>query len=300
MSPSFSSCQDCGKSALPPASCPLLLASSARHPSSAEGIGLPIPADFEPTPDQSPRQRPAKRQRMSRDESSQVPLSALQRLSLSRKAGQNTPPRASPASASAAPTTTTVPATPDGKPLSKLALLAQKRKQAAAASPTPSSTGAGPSHTPSTPTRLVPTVASPSAPETPKPLSKLAQKMAAAKLAREQSAAAPTQELDAAMDSLTVASEVEDEATLKFFKNNDRRDRAKSPFFSILTARSRPEMDDIVVENIHLPPARDPTKLADRIRDAFAGAESPDDVVLRARQGRAGTAGLTTAGKGKA
>jgi elongation factor 1 alpha-like protein len=162
--------------------------------------------------------------------------------------------------------------------MSKLALLAQKRKEAALAG--------GPSSP--APTR------GPSA-ESPKPLSKLAQKMAAAKLAREAGGPTSPEELDAAMGELAVHDE--DEATKTYFRGIDKPRAAKSPFFSILTSTARSPPDDVSIDNIHLPPSRDPERLATRIRTAFADAESPDDVVLRARQGRAGTAGLTTGTK---
>jgi elongation factor 1 alpha-like protein len=46
---------------------------------------------------------------------------------------------------------------------------------------------------------------------------------------------------------------------------------------------------------MHLPVVRDLEQMEKRIRNAFAAAESPDDVVLRARQGRAGTGALASA-----
>jgi elongation factor 1 alpha-like protein len=167
-------------------------------------------------------------------------------------------------------------------------------------------------------------------------LSKLAQKMAAAKAAREQAALAaigigsvpmtaqssgsssgsgsgsvPRAVDEVASNDMDVDSapppSIEPEDPLSAFfaplslnhakmPSSTVKPRKSSAFFSIITSTSRVtvETGDVTsTTNIHLPPSRDPSKLENRIKLAFEGAESPDDVVLKARQGRAGTAGMT-------
>jgi elongation factor 1 alpha-like protein len=158
-----------------------------------------------------------------------------------------------------------------------------------------------------------------------KPLSKLAQKMAAARAAKAEAAAQlvtpdPTAgmiegvvSLDIGGDTPTQDMNPVGESLLSYLfaagppNKTMHRSRQPSPFFSLLTsAASPPDRDSPGAgpgTTMHLPVVRDQEELERRVRSAFGdGVESPDDVVLRARQGRAGTAALSTAmaRKGKA
>jgi hypothetical protein len=66
-----------------------------------------------------------------------------------------------------------------------------------------------------------------------------------------------------------------------------------STFFNVLTSTHRKAALPSSTLSMHLPAIGDPDELERRVRTAFGeGVESPDDVVLRARSGRAGTAAL--------
>jgi elongation factor 1 alpha-like protein len=241
-----------------------------------------IPAHLEPTPDQQPRRKGAKRQRMT---SPEIPLSALQRLSLARKT--------SPPDSSAGPSAPTPAAsTPEGwKPKSKLALLAEQRRLASSKA-SPSQTPGTSSPTPST--SQLPADASPS-----KPLSKLAQKMAAARAAKaDGSAKPPTSKGGEAsrMDAVNGAEEeVEiDEVDTTLFPSSTPKAPSQSTttpstFFNVLTSTHRKPLLPSSELSMHLPAIGDADELQRRIRTAFGeGVESPDDIVLRARSGRGG------------
>nr|XP_031861142.1 uncharacterized protein CI109_003503 [Kwoniella shandongensis]KAA5528214.1 hypothetical protein CI109_003503 [Kwoniella shandongensis] len=258
-----------------------------------ERKGEALPEFLMPTPDQQPR----KRRRLAAsdtDPSLQPPLTALQRLSLSRKQPSPSPGPSGPSSSSAASQT------PD-KPMSKLALLAQKRREAAQAA----ESSASPSRTPTraaTPASAVQHTIS----ESPsgKPLSKLAQKMAAARAAREEAAAKsdtptkPSPPSAMEVDPSQSSAPPDEEPTSILFATASPSGRTKppSPFFSIITSTATTANDQQppeigTVASLHVPLATDLTTLTKRFEEAFT--ESPDEIVLRKRQGRAGTADLT-------
>nr|XP_019002186.1 elongation factor 1 alpha-like protein [Kwoniella mangroviensis CBS 8507]OCF65647.1 elongation factor 1 alpha-like protein [Kwoniella mangroviensis CBS 8507] len=252
-----------------------------------------------PTPKEQPRRRPKNLfssipSSSSSSDSPQPPLTALQRLSLSRKQATSSSPSSSPA-----PTATAVSSNENGaKPMSKLALLAQKRKEAAAAAagqsaenPLRTPTKSPSSSTPASGTQ------SPNSDTASKPSSKLAQKMAAARAAREESAAkaapTPLSEDTMAIDEPNSTSTVQDDLdifsafTVPQKHKSHSSSSSPSTFFSILTSTSSADQSktDTEITNLHVPLATDISALTKRFEEAFA--ESPDEVVLRKRQGRA-------------
>jgi hypothetical protein len=69
-----------------------------------------------------------------------------------------------------------------------------------------------------------------------------------------------------------------------------------STFFNVLTTSHRKALLPPSALSMHLPAIGDADELEQRVRMAFGnGVESPDDIVLRARSGRAGTAALAPA-----
>ncbi|KAK4684503.1 hypothetical protein P7C73_g5670, partial [Tremellales sp. Uapishka_1] len=236
--------------------------------------------------------RPSRKRPALRDPSPEPPVSALQRLSLARKEAARS---SSPASASTPLVES--PSTP-AKPMSKLALLALKRKEAALnkdGASTPLATAPSPISTP-------PNEAEPSSPIPSKPLSKLAQKMAAARAAR-----AETPKVDSGGTKARQMS-TDDEAELAFvetpvpddsllFPTTLARQSTPTAFFHLLTSTKTtahlPTSTSTIPPNIHLPMVRNPDEVEQRIKDAFGeGVESPDDIVLKKREGRAGTGTL--------
>ncbi|KAK8869588.1 hypothetical protein IAR55_000155 [Kwoniella newhampshirensis] len=266
--------------------------------------GEALPQHLVPTPDQQPRKR--RRLAATNDDSLQPPLTALQRLSLSRRQASPSPASSPGPSHSAVPT----PSTPDSgaRPMSKLALLAQKRREAAQATESSSSSPSQILSGPSTPSNV--TQHSSLGPSG-RPLSKLAQKMAAARAAREEAATksdgyitVPESSVmdvgDASKKSLPIEA-----PTSTLFTNVSTRIKPKAPstFFSIITSTATSASDHHppkigTVASLHVPLATDLATLSKRFEEAFA--ESPDEVVLRKRQGRAGTADLATAVKKQA
>nr|XP_019042466.1 elongation factor 1 alpha-like protein [Kwoniella bestiolae CBS 10118]OCF21396.1 elongation factor 1 alpha-like protein [Kwoniella bestiolae CBS 10118] len=251
-----------------------------------------------PTPREQPRRRPrnlfSSIPSSSSSDSPQPPLTALQRLSLARKQSSSASPSPSPAPSSA-PTSSTIQSESGSKPISKLALLAQKRKEAAAAQTTDtSSVTPSKSPAPSTPASGT---QSPVSDAASKPLSKLAQKMAAARAAREEfsAKAAPTATSEDTMaidEPSNTSSSISDIPDIFSSFNTPPKPKVKSSsspstFFSILTSTSTtdPHKTEMEVTNLHVPLATDITSLTKRFEEAFA--ESPDEVVLRKRQGRA-------------
>lgn len=195
--------------------------------------------------------------------------------------------------------------------MSKLALLAQKRKEAAAQA------AAGASSATATPTSTPSRTLTPSTPDdipssASKPLSKLAQKMAAAKLAREQSSTSTSTPQPPSSRPQPIptpaGNAVEDEEMEEivytppnalFPSTSPTKPTRTSPFFNIITSTAATRLSDEKppgsASSMHLPVVRDLEQMELRIRNAFTAAESPDDVVLRARQGRAGTGALASA-----
>lgn len=249
-----------------------------------------IPDNLLPTPDEAPRRRTVKRQRL---ETPEPPLTALQRLSLSRQNGSQAPS----SSTSAQPDMTRQgDGTPTAKPKSKLALLAEQRRAAAAAKSqllAPESSVAGPS----TPLLQATPESSPS-----KPLSKLAQKMAAARAAKASAAESrsPNGEAisaDASAD-LAMTEEVDEiDETLFPHASTSPASKPDSPsrFFGLLTTAYQRSALPSSTLSMHLPANGHPDDLERRVRSAFGpDVASPDDIVLRARQGRAGTGTVAT------
>lgn len=273
------------------------------------------PSYLEPTPLQQPRRRPNNLMLPPRppqpQEDIQPPLTALQRLTLSRRQGSPAPPAASPSVRE--------------KPMSKLALLAQKRREAAAA--------AAASETVQSESVLPQTASRPSAPGMPpnsgaqspsqpekKPLSKLAQKMAAARAAREEAAAAAkaskveknVSEVQMEVDESSPSVPFPEDPISSLFSSPATLSKPKleparpSPFFSIITSNSSqgegPAKDHLPPEpisaSLHAPLITDVDALVKQFEQAFT--ESPDEIVLRKRQGRAGTADMVTAVKKQA
>lgn len=79
------------------------------------------------------------------------------------------------------------------------------------------------------------------------------------------------------------------------FSSPTAKSKSASPFFAIITstASSRAAEDRPPPgSSLHITVTGDVDKVEKRIRDAFAQAQSPDDIVLQARQGRAGTGAL--------
>lgn len=262
-----------------------------------------IPQALLPTPDQAPRPRNnAKRQRLNTAKAPLEPtLTALQRLSLSRKTPAQSsvtpsPPLAGQSTQAAAPGASSSAE----KPKSKLALLAEQRRAAAAghAATTPSiSTPSGSGAT--TPSTLKADEASPS-----KPLSKLAQKMAAARAAKA-SGSTPTPQNSSsyrqsghAPDATMAEADDEDDTDTTLFPkataDSATPTKPRSVFFDLLTTtKSGAALPSSSSLSMHLPAEGDVDELERRIRTAFGpDVDSPDDLVLRARQGRAGTAAM--------
>ncbi|ODN83415.1 hypothetical protein L202_01557 [Cryptococcus amylolentus CBS 6039] len=274
--------------------------------SDREKKGEAPPSYLQPTPRQNPRPRPRTILPIPAITPSKgdidPPLTALQRLSLSR--------RQSPAPASSG---TSTPSQED-KPMSKLALLAQKRREAATDSATsslPSRTPSRPS-TPATPPSLQPTASSEAGEK--KPLSKLAQKMAAARIAREEAAKAAAEakaahgEDQMDVDEPSVDVVPVDDAVLSLFSVPPSSDPSRavhspscpSSFFSILTTTCHPHEKvnghlppEPVSVNLHAPLVTDLSRLVKQFESAFG--ESPDEIVLKKRQGRAGTGNMDAA-----
>ena len=68
---------------------------------------------------------------------------------------------------------------------------------------------------------------------------------------------------------------------------------SRSTFFDLLTTTHNRSALPTSTLSMHLPAAGDPDELEKRVRSAFGpDVQSPDDLVLRARQGRAGTAAM--------
>ncbi|KAE8540977.1 hypothetical protein D1P53_002330 [Cryptococcus gattii VGV] len=265
------------------------------------------PSYLEPTPLQQPRRRPNNFMLPPRppqpQEDIQPPLTALQRLTLSRRQGSPAPPAASPSVGE--------------KPMSKLALLAQKRREAAAA--------AAASGTVQSESVLPQTASRPSAPGTPpsngaqspsqpekKPLSKLAQKMAAARAAREEAVAAAkaskveknTAEVQMEVDESSPGVPFPEDPISSLFSSPATLSKPKleptrpSPFFSIITSNSSQggtlgrAKDHLPPEpisaNLHAPLITDVDALVKQFEQAFT--ESPDEIVLLAKAKAAQTA----------
>jgi len=185
--------------------------------------------------------------------------------------------------------------------MSKLALLAQKRKEAAQARETSTSKS---SNVAAIPIETMTVVGSSTSPDIP--LSKLAQRMATVKAGRtkEQVDVEKASELSDQHPGNhdTLSSTLDDSlfpacaahAALDNIHNipSPTASRRRSPFFDILTTQigtSASIADPPAVSEMHLPFVRNPAELERRIREAFGpDAASPDDIVLRARQGRAG------------
>ena len=258
-------------------------------------LGSPIPPDLLPTPNDQRRRRSTKSARMDTSSPSedaptpQPPLTALQRLSLARKGSSSSTPTVSGSSTPQIGQDNTTTAPPP-KPMSKLAALAQKRKEEAAA-------------------RAASTNITPSSSATPpdaasKPLSKLAQKMAAAQSVRQASSIPGTAVLGCdSSDGLDIdlASLAIDEETAQLFSAPTLPDGdPNSAFYDILTTSTKVITPETTM-SLHLP--FDDPHTEERVRAAFGpDVESPDDIVLRARSGRAGTAdkatGASRTGKG--
>jgi len=191
--------------------------------------------------------------------------------------------------------------------MSKLALLAQKRREEAQARASPAPPG--PQHD----------LLQPSAAATPladtaadRPLSKLAQKMAAARAAKVEAAAKEVSPLPTPTSEEYINA-MEIDATpgagpSSLFSSTPRASCRPSTFFNLLTkpkqvfTASGPSSEPTTTTSLHLPYVHDPTELERRVQAAFGpGVDSPDDIVLKARGGRAGTtAGTAENGDGPA
>ncbi|KJE05250.1 elongation factor 1 alpha-like protein [Cryptococcus gattii NT-10] len=266
-----------------------------------EKKGEAPPSYLEPTPLQQSRRRPNNLMLSPRppqpQEDTQPPLTALQRLTLSRRQGSPAPPAASPSVGE--------------KPMSKLALLAQKRREGAAA--------AAASETVQSESVLPQTAGRPSAPGTPpssgaqslsqpgkKPLSKLAQKMAAARAAREEAAAAAkaskveknTAEGQMEVDESSTSVFFPEDPISSLFSTPATSSKPKlgptrpSPFFSIITSTSsqggalgrgalRPAKDHLPPEpisaNLHAPLITDVDALVKQFEQAFTEGRNKED-----------------------
>ncbi|UOH81277.1 hypothetical protein LQV05_003945 [Cryptococcus neoformans] len=283
-----------------------------------EKKGEAPPSYLEPTPLQQPRHRPKNLvpplQPIQPQEDIQPPLTALQRLTLSRRQGSP----ASPAASSSV----------GEKPMSKLALLAQKRREAAAAATVTSEIIQSEIVSPQASGRpSVSGTQSSSGAQSPsqsekKPLSKLAQKMAAARAAREEAAAAAKaskleknsvgDQMEVDESSPNVSSPANPISSLFSPPATSPKPKLKpthpSPFFSIITSTSSqsgptgPAKGHLPPEptsaNLHAPLITNVDALVKQFEQAFT--ESPDEIVLRKRQGRAGTADMITAVKKQA
>lgn len=235
------------------------------------------------------------------------PLSSLQRLALSRKSGSANSTRKEDASLPP-PVETKAPSTaaPTAKPMSKLAQLAAARK--AAATTASQSTSSNQAETPlekshSGSTVPAPNGASQNSQTPPKPLSKLAQKAAAAKAARAEADVKSTNAQQASIPKSESPSndamEVDDsgmkasplftfpgaveqslpsqDSSSSLFANQGANSKPSS-FFTLLTARPRETLP---------PPAPTAAEHAYKSQEDPFSKPSPDELVLKARQGTA-------------
>jgi len=188
--------------------------------------------------------------------------------------------------------------------MSKLALLAQKRREEAQARASPS-TPAPPSPALSASATPPSGASTPNAEAGPsKPLSKLAQKMAAARLAKLEAEAKPVSPPESSADAMDVdapaPSMVESEPATSGLFAFPKQPKKTSPFFNLLTTKCTQtnRVDAKLSAVAHLPYVPDEEELERRVREAFGpDVESPDDIVLKARGGRAGTRVLTETGQ---
>lgn len=171
--------------------------------------------------------------------------------------------------------------------MSKLALLAQRRKEEAVAKEKAKDAA---SSGDATPTIQV----GPSRTATPDRLpSKLAQKMAAAR-ERQQ---APVTAASTDVDMLPIAASGSDgspvDDTGLFPRPSASATSPPSAFFDAVTATARRKAVEPghFALNAHFPTISQSEEVDRRMASAFGpNAQSPDDVVLRARQGRGGSA----------
>lgn len=296
-------------------------AQQARTSAELAYLGSSTPPNLLPTPDQQRRRRSAKSPRngpgpmsmSSKPDSDssidpvQPALTALQRLSLARKQSALSQPLSGTASPVAAPSPpgSSLPTAPSAeagssspaKPMSKLALLAQKRKEEALA--VEKARNAVPVDVALSAEAGTSRSALPES--TDKPLSKIAQRMAAARAARTEpppSSNSQSTVLDDHMATDPVDPDVEERSSL-FSSATSNPASAKSPFFETLTstAQRRPTEQKSFAMNAHFPTISMPDEVDQRVRTIFGeGTESPDDIVLRARQGRGGAAAPAVAG----
>ncbi|EIW70184.1 hypothetical protein TREMEDRAFT_71549 [Tremella mesenterica DSM 1558] len=233
-----------------------------------EKKGQPIPIELLPCPG-GPRQRPHRPSHSVT--TSAAPDSAMKNLSINTTSSQS--------SSSTHETEVTPPAQESSKPMSKLALLAQKRRETAQTSSSPSFQSA--------PAVNQPLTSRPEAPS-PKPLSKLAQKMAAARASKTQpgTPASDTTEHRSAGIVSTMMRDVDHASHDELYPapgSTSNPIMAPSAFFNILT-KSTPAsapFPQFTYHN-HIPTVFDEDDLIRRIHAAFSDAESPDDIVLRA------------------
>jgi len=178
--------------------------------------------------------------------------------------------------------------------MSKLALLAQKRREEAQSRASPALSTPqhemlqSPSSTPATDASAS------------KPLSKLAQKMAAARAAKAEAAAKeasplPTPSAEEPENAMEL-DETPGAGPSSLFLAAPRASSRPSTFFNLLTKHkhnpnfSAPSSEPTSNTSLHLPYVHDSAELDRRVQAAFGpGVESPDDIVLKARGGRAGT-----------
>lgn len=306
---------------IPPPPSPILSecaqASNLGHPAERTPGDAGPPKELLPTPEQEPRPRPRRRRNAAVKPASQPqpsapspqpPLTALQRLSLARKqaaAGSaSASASATPASSAASSAPATRGSTPAldalAKPMSKLALLAQKRREAAAAKEASSSSASTTVSTP-VPSPVPPAEQAEAAPVPAKPLSKLAQKMAAARAARAEAASrgpsdgspAPTTPVpEAAVEP--DEPETEMSALFSVVLPVKKSSSAPSTFFSMLTKPpvELPPEKQPSLAHMHIAVRGDLAAAEQRVREAFGpGVESPDDIILRKQDGRVATGG---------
>lgn len=184
--------------------------------------------------------------------------------------------------------------------MSKLAMLAQKRREAAAAKEAGSSSS---STTVSTPVATPPPQAkvSEAAPAPEKPLSKLAQKMAAARAARAEAASrGPSDGSPAPITPVPEGvpepedPETEMSSLFSVVVPTKKTSTAPSSFFSMLTkpAVELPPEKQPSLAHMHIAVRGDFSAAEQRVREAFGpGVESPDDIILRKQDGRVATGG---------
>ena len=171
--------------------------------------------------------------------------------------------------------------------MSKLALLAQKRREEAQAksSLAGSTTGSAVSS---------PTEAATESPS--KPLSKLAQKMALARAAQVDNAtnatsksSTPTDETPSASEDVEMNGKASSFSAL--FSPASTSSSQPSPFFNLLTNHTTQSnaVASSSTSRLNLPYVKDEDELEKRVRRAFGpDVDSPDDIVLKARGGRTG------------